>query len=60
MKVNSFLVLEDGSYFKGKGWGAEIPLVHELQKEKTTPYPVGEVGFYTSLTGYQEIGNRSL
>jgi len=55
MKVNSFLVLEDGSCFKGKGWGAEIPLVHELQKEKTTSYPVGEVVFNTSMTGYQEI-----
>ena len=35
MKVNSFLVLEDGSVFKGFGWGAEIPLVSELKKGNT-------------------------
>lgn len=55
MKVNSFLVLEDGSCFKGKGWGAEVPLVNELQKGKLETYPVGEVVFNTSMTGYQEI-----
>jgi carbamoyl-phosphate synthase small subunit len=55
MKVNSFLVLEDGSCFKGNGWGAEIPLVSELQKGKIEAYPAGEVVFNTSMTGYQEI-----
>jgi len=55
MKVNSFLVLEDGSCFKGRGWGAEIPLVNQLHKGKTHPFPVGEVVFNTSMTGYQEI-----
>ena len=55
MKVNSFLVLEDGSIFKGNGWGAEIPLVNELQKGKIKSFPVGEVVFNTAMTGYQEI-----
>lgn len=55
MKVNSFLVLADGSCFKGKGWGAEIPLVTELLEKQTTGNPVGEVVFNTSMTGYQEI-----
>ncbi|MDA3811225.1 MAG: glutamine-hydrolyzing carbamoyl-phosphate synthase small subunit [Spirochaetaceae bacterium] len=55
MKVNSFLVLEDGSSFKGSGWGAEIPLVSELQKGKIGTCPAGEVVFNTSMTGYQEI-----
>ncbi len=55
MKVNSFLVLEDGSCFKGDGWGAEIPLVKELRNGEITNIPVGEVVFNTSMTGYQEI-----
>ena len=55
MKVNSFLVLEDGSSFKGDGWGSEIPLVNKLQKVKTKICPAGEVVFNTSMTGYQEI-----
>jgi len=55
MKVNSFLILEDGSVFKGFGWGAEIPLIGELKKGNTTGCPVGEVVFNTSMTGYQEI-----
>lgn len=55
MKVKSFLVLEDGSCFKGNGWGAEIPLIRELQKGHIEAYPVGEVVFNTSMTGYQEI-----
>ena len=55
MKVNSFLILEDGSCFKGRGWGAEIPLVSELEIGKTKTCPVGEVVFNTSMTGYQEI-----
>lgn len=55
MKVHSFLILEDGSVFKGFGWGAEIPLVSELKKGKSADCPVGEVVFNTSMTGYQEI-----
>lgn len=55
MKVNSFLVLEDGSCFKGNGWGAEIPLVKELHNGEISNNPVGEVVFNTSMTGYQEI-----
>ena len=55
MKVNSFLILEDGSCFRGRGWGAEIPLASELHKGKTDTCPVGEVVFNTSMTGYQEI-----
>ncbi|MBN2656465.1 MAG: glutamine-hydrolyzing carbamoyl-phosphate synthase small subunit [Spirochaetales bacterium] len=55
MKVNSFLILEDGAVFKGFGWGAQIPLVSELKKGNTEDCPVGEVVFNTSMTGYQEI-----
>lgn len=55
MKVNSFLVLEDGKFFRGSGWGADIPLVSELEKGNTKDCPVGEVVFNTSMTGYQEI-----
>lgn len=55
MKVNSFLVLEDGSVFRGFGWGAKIPLVKDLKNGSTKAYPSGEVVFNTSMTGYQEI-----
>ena len=39
---NSYLVLEDGSVFRGQGFGADVPTV-------------GEVVFNTTMTGYQEV-----
>lgn len=38
----SYLVLEDGSIFRGQGFGANVPTV-------------GEVVFNTTMTGYQEV-----
>ena len=37
-----YLVLEDGSYYEGYGFGSD-------------EYQIGELVFNTSMTGYQEI-----
>ena len=41
-RVKRFLVLEDGTFFEGEGFGSD-------------EYRVGELVFNTSMTGYQEI-----
>lgn len=40
--MKRYLVLEDGSYYEGEGFGSDI-------------YQIGELVFNTSMTGYQEI-----
>lgn len=42
MSINAILALEDGSVFRGRGFGAETD-------------SCGEICFNTSMTGYQEI-----
>lgn len=43
-----FLLLEDGTLYQGRGFGAPAPLA-------TEPIRYAEVVFNTSMTGYQEI-----
>jgi carbamoyl-phosphate synthase small subunit len=57
-----FLVLEDGTVFRGKSFGYPPPPAHELpqvqrpqQKGGATKLPVGEVVFNTGMSGYHEI-----
>jgi len=47
----TFLILEDGTSFSGKGFGKSAPLYKELD---TQPL-FGEVVFNTSMCGYQQI-----
>lgn len=47
----TFLILEDGATFSGKGFGKKSPLLTELG----TPPLFGEVVFNTSMCGYQQI-----
>lgn len=49
-----YLVLRDGSVFKGKSFGAEVPLSNELIPGKIDS-AAGEVVFNTGMTGYHEI-----
>ena len=47
----TFLILEDGTTFAGKGFGKPAPLYEELKA-----HPLfGEVVFNTSMCGYQQI-----
>ena len=47
----TFLILEDGATFTGKGFGESAPLYTELE----THTLFGEVVFNTSMCGYQQI-----
>lgn len=47
----TYLILEDGSVYQGKGFGAKAPTVDKLKTNKTC----GELIFNTSMVGYQEI-----
>ena len=42
MNSDARLILEDGTVFKGKGFGCNVEVI-------------GEVVFNTSMTGYQEM-----
>lgn len=50
-----FLVLEDGTVYKGKSFGARAPRVSELRETKLTEKAAGEVVFNTGMAGYHEI-----
>src|SRR6056297_963302 len=57
MQKQVFLVLDDGSVFRGSSFGAPAPCVSELE---SGPSPsegpgIGEVVFNTGMTGYHEI-----
>jgi len=47
----TFLILEDGLTFSGKGFGKRAPLLTELDAQPL----FGEVVFNTSMCGYQQI-----
>lgn len=49
-----FLVLDDGTIFNGKGFGAPPPRVDELDDNRLLRFS-GEVVFNTGMTGYHEI-----
>ncbi|MDA3852127.1 MAG: glutamine-hydrolyzing carbamoyl-phosphate synthase small subunit [Spirochaetaceae bacterium] len=53
MLERAWLVLEDGTLFKGKGFGAEAPTAQKL-KDGNARF-AGEIIFNTGMTGYHEI-----
>jgi carbamoyl-phosphate synthase small subunit len=60
MKMNSndrynFLVLEDGTVYRGTGFGAKAPLPRELSPGTEETRFAGEVVFNTGMCGYHEI-----
>ena len=58
MNAASFLILDDGTIFKGTGFGAPAPTVDELLKERdkaSRDKASGEVVFNTGMSGYPEI-----
>jgi carbamoyl-phosphate synthase small subunit len=52
---HTYLVLEDGSCFKGIGAGAPAPLASDIAKRAIESVPCGEVVFNTTMGAYQEI-----
>lgn len=57
MQKQVYLVLEDGSVFRGSSFGAPAARVAELEAGSETPAGtgVGEVVFNTGMSGYHEI-----
>ena len=58
MNATSFLILDDGTIFKGRSFGAPAPTVDELLKERgkaSRDRASGEVVFNTGMSGYPEI-----
>jgi len=53
MNTSCFIILDDGTVFKGKGFGASAPTVDELLKDGNRVS--GEVVFNTGMSGYPEI-----
>jgi carbamoyl-phosphate synthase small subunit len=53
MQKHVFLVLDDGSLYKGTAFGAVAPTVDEAAKQVEAG--IGEVVFNTGMTGYHEI-----
>jgi carbamoyl-phosphate synthase small subunit len=47
----TYLILEDGNTYQGKGFGAAAPTIDKITTNKTC----GELIFNTSMVGYQEI-----
>jgi len=54
MQEKAWLVLEDGTLFRGHGFGAKAPEAKELHKQEAIRFN-GEVVFNTGMTGYHEI-----
>jgi carbamoyl-phosphate synthase small subunit len=55
MKEPCFLILADGTVYRGKSFGCPAPLVHELKDCNLTDKAAGEVVFNTGMAGYHEI-----
>ncbi len=53
MNVISFLILDDGTIFKGRAFGAPTPTADELSRDGERAS--GEVVFNTGMSGYPEI-----
>jgi len=53
-RENCFLLIEDGSVFRGKSFGAPAPMVDELEV-LVAERAAGEVVFNTGMCGYYEI-----
>jgi len=54
MQERAWLVLEDGTLFKGYGFGATAPKADQLSESVALRFS-GEVVFNTGMTGYHEI-----
>ena len=50
-----FLILEDGTVFKGKSFGSSAPTVDSLEESNLLEKSAGEVVFNTGMAGYHEI-----
>jgi len=50
-----FLVLADGTVYRGKSFGYDAPRVHEIIESELTEKIAGEVVFNTGMAGYHEI-----
>ena len=55
MNRNAFLILEDGTAWPGRSFGAEPPSLAELKQSGIDAAFDGEVIFNTAMTGYHEI-----
>jgi len=56
--MKRYLVLEDGTFYEGKAFGASAfgaAAAVSAAHAPATPYQIGELVFNTSMTGYQEI-----
>jgi len=51
----TYLILADGSYYKGQGIGCEAPGAEQLAILDITDAPCGEVVFNTTMGAYHEI-----
>ncbi len=58
MNAISFLILDDGTIFKGRSFGAPAPTVDELsggESKASVSRTSGEIVFNTGMSGYPEI-----
>lgn len=55
MDERCFLVLKDGSSYRGRGFGFRSPLVSELEPGTFGFKNAGEVVFNTAMAGYHEV-----
>ena len=55
MIERTFLVLENGSVYPGKSFGAPAPTIDELEPKKLRFSATGEVVFNTAMVGYYEV-----
>ncbi|MCK5198384.1 MAG: carbamoyl phosphate synthase small subunit, partial [Spirochaetales bacterium] len=53
MNAISFLILDDGTIFKGRAFGAPAPTADELSRDGDRAS--GELVFNTGMSGYPEI-----
>jgi carbamoyl-phosphate synthase small subunit len=55
MNESCYLILDDGTLFKGKAFGKKAPKVSELKPGTVYEKTAGEVVFNTGMSGYHEI-----
>ena len=55
MRDPRYLVLDDGSVYPGKAFGAPAPSAHTLETTDLSEKGAGEVVFNTGMAGYHEI-----
>ena len=53
--MRAYLILKDGTIFRGRSFGGTPPCVRDLSRLEEFSKGVGEVVFNTGMTGYHEI-----